>query len=204
MGLKYCKLNEKEQRKLLKYYVSEVTARSAADRMGIQANTAALFYRKVRQIITERLEADASEFNKKTQRLHTSHTVPAFSMLKQGEKVYTQILDRIKTDTMLPTSVTRHKKWPANMMDMNNDYSHQKLGVSAFKPYTTNHAEFLVNKQHPVYGVNNFWNQTERTLRRYNGIPAKQFHLFLKECEFRFNYGSQRKQLSTLKKWCNL
>jgi transposase len=33
-------------------------------------------------------------------------------------------------------------------------------------------------------------------LRKYNGIPKKLFFLFLKECEFRFNYGSPKNQLA--------
>ncbi|MBO7080428.1 MAG: IS1595 family transposase, partial [Neisseriaceae bacterium] len=27
---------------------------------------------------------------------------------------------------------------------------------------------------------------------------------FLKECEFRFNYGTPRQQLKTLRKWCGI
>ncbi|MFT5428563.1 MAG: transposase, partial [Psychrobacter glaciei] len=32
----------------------------------------------------------------------------------------------------------------------------------------------------------------------------KNFHLFLKECEFRFNYGSPSNQLKFLRKWCDI
>ena len=39
----------------------EVTARAAADLLGLQANTATLFYRKIRVILAEKLEAEASE-----------------------------------------------------------------------------------------------------------------------------------------------
>ena len=45
-------------------------------------------------------------------------------------------------------------------------------------------------------------NQAKRTLRKYNGIPKKHFNLFLKECEFRFNYGTPKQLLEILKKWC--
>ena len=62
MGLKHCTLSDKRQRKLLEYSVLEVTARAAADLMGIQQNTMVLFYRKVRMIIAEKLETEASEF----------------------------------------------------------------------------------------------------------------------------------------------
>ncbi|MFK5131437.1 IS1595 family transposase, partial [Glaesserella parasuis] len=39
-------------------------------------------------------------------------------------------------------------------------------------------------------------------LRKYNGIDRKSFPLFLKECEFRFNFGTPKEQLKTLRKWC--
>ena len=41
-------------------------------------------------------------------------------------------------------------------------------------------------------------------LSRYNGIPKARFHLFLKETEFRFNYGTPSQQLRTLKRWVKL
>ena len=66
MGIKRCKLSKKIQLRLLEYFVLEVTARSAADVLGLQANTAALFYRKVRELgrglIMAQSYSDASEF----------------------------------------------------------------------------------------------------------------------------------------------
>lgn len=46
---------------MLEFFVLEVTARSAADLLGIQVNSAALFYRKVRAVITYHLEQEAHE-----------------------------------------------------------------------------------------------------------------------------------------------
>ncbi|MBK2345311.1 transposase, partial [Francisella tularensis subsp. novicida] len=39
-----------------------------------------------------------------------------------------------------------------------------------------------------INGIENFWNQAKRHLRKFNGIPREHFHLFLKECEWRFNH----------------
>jgi len=41
--------------------VLEVTARSAADLLEIHPNTAVLFYKKIRQVISSHLEQDAKE-----------------------------------------------------------------------------------------------------------------------------------------------
>ena len=41
-------------------------------------------------------------------------------------------------------------------------------------------------------------------MRRYNGIPKEQFPLFLKECEWRFNYRPIANLYRTLLKWAKL
>ncbi|EMY47020.1 IS1016C2 transposase, family IS1595, partial [Glaesserella parasuis gx033] len=64
------------------------------------------------------------------------------------------------------------------------------------------HSELFTVKQNHINGIENFWSQSKRILRKYNGIDRKSFLLFLKECEFRFNFGIPKEQLKTLRKWC--
>ena len=47
MQITNCKLSKRVQKKLLEFFVLQVTARSAADILGIQPNSAILFYRKI-------------------------------------------------------------------------------------------------------------------------------------------------------------
>ncbi|MBF0803794.1 IS1595 family transposase, partial [Neisseria sp. 19428wB4_WF04] len=61
MKITHCKLKKSLQRKLLEYFVLEVTARSAADILGIQPNTAILFYRKIRLVISHHLALEADQ-----------------------------------------------------------------------------------------------------------------------------------------------
>lgn len=61
MKLTHCKLLRKQQLKLLEYFVLEVTASLAADLLRIQPNSTALFYPKLREIITYYLEQQAHE-----------------------------------------------------------------------------------------------------------------------------------------------
>ncbi|MDG6336395.1 IS1595 family transposase, partial [Glaesserella parasuis] len=49
MKITHCKLKKSIQKKLLEFFVLEVTARSAADLLVIQPNSAILFYRKIRE-----------------------------------------------------------------------------------------------------------------------------------------------------------
>ena len=79
--------------------------------------------------------------------------------------------------------------------------SYNALDVSAFKHYRIHHSQLFSDHKNHINGIENFWNQAKRHLRRFNGIPAAHFHLFLKECEWRFNYGPPKKLLKTLKSW---
>ena len=42
---------------------------------------------------------------------------------------------------------------------------------------------------------------SDRALRGYNGIPRQHFHLFIKECEWRFNYRPIGRMQDTLIDW---
>ena len=62
MKITHCKLKKSIQNKLLEFFVLAVTARAAADLLGIQANSAILFYRKIREVSSYHLALEADEF----------------------------------------------------------------------------------------------------------------------------------------------
>lgn len=64
-----------------------------------------------------------------------------------------------------------------------------------------NHSKLFADKHNHINGIENFWNQAKRHLRKYNGIPRQNFHLYLKECEWRFNYGAADQLMKTLRRW---
>ncbi len=56
------------------------------------------------------------------------------------------------------------------------------LDVAGFKHHRVNHAKTFVTKNgHHINGIENLWSQAKRVLRKYNGVPRKNFYLFLKE-----------------------
>jgi transposase len=61
-----------------------------------------------------------------------------------------------------------------------------------------------IDRANHINGIENFWNQAKRHLRGYNGIPKAHFHLFLKECEWRFNYRPASNLLAVLTDWAGL
>ena len=73
--------------------------------------------------------------------------------------------------------------------------------LSCPKHYRINHSELFADKHNHINGIENFWNQAKRHLRKFNGIPREYFHLFLKECEWRFNNSDPKTQLKQLNQW---
>jgi transposase len=106
MKITHCKLLRKQQLRLLEFYVLEVTSRSAADILGIQPNTALLFYRKTRQVLSHHIERQATEVFDGAVELDESYfggtrkgkrgrgaagKVVVFSTLKRAGKVFTKV-----------------------------------------------------------------------------------------------------------------
>ena len=57
MQITNCKLSKRVQKKLLEFFVLQVTARSAADILGIHPNSAVLLYRRMRLRVAGTLKA---------------------------------------------------------------------------------------------------------------------------------------------------
>jgi transposase len=75
------------------------------------------------------------------------------------------------------------------------------LDVSDFKHFRINHSKLFADKRNHINGIENFWNQAKRHMRKFNGVPREHFPLFLKECEWRFNNPKPKAQLRKIKQW---
>ncbi len=208
---------KRTQERLLEFFVLEVTARSAANILEIHPNSAALFYRKIRQVIAFYLAQEAAEvFNgeveidesyfggvrKNKRGRGAAGKVVVFGMLKRHGKVFTVVVENTKTKTLM-NEIARKIK-PDSVVYTDAYHSYDALDVSEFHHLRINHSDIFVDEKNHINGIENFWNQAKRVLRKYNGIEKKYFYLFLKECEFRFNYGTPKNQLKILRKWCSI
>ena len=218
MQITNCKLSKRTQKKLLEFFVLQVTARSAADILDIQPNSAILFYRKIRMVISYHLALATDEVFEGSVELDESYfvgrrkgrrgrgaagKVVVFGILKRNGRVYTVVVvDNAKSDTLMP--VIKQKIMPDSIVYTDSLSSYDKLDVSGFIHYRINHSKAFADRQNHINGIENFGNQAKRVLRKYNGIDRKSFPLFLKECEFRFNSGTPSRQLQTLRDWCGI
>ncbi len=214
MGLKHSKLSARQHGELLKLFVAGSTARTAAELVGVHRNTAALFFRKLRILIVEhqehqmqrafdgKVEIDESYFggHRKGKRGRgAAGKVAVFGLLKRGGKVYTQMIVDCKRDTLMP--IIRRRIKPDSVVYSDTFASYSTLSAEGYHHVRIDHEQALAapDGRH-INGIENFWNQAKRHLRRFNGVPKESFLLFLKECEWRFNTGSAANQLKSLRK----
>ena len=203
------RLSRYKQYELIKMFVAGVTARAASEIVEVHRNTAAKFYMRLRQLIAGKLpsyelcgevEADESYFGgvrKGRRGRGAAGKVAVFGLLKPGGKVYTAIIPNSKTETLLP--IIEQKVKPDSIVYTDTFKAYNALDVSDFHHMRINHSELFADQQNHINGIENFWNQAKRHLRKFNGIQPENFYWFLKECEWRFNSGDHQQLLKHLK-----
>jgi transposase len=124
--------------------------------------------------------------------------VPVFGLLKRGGKVYTAIIPDASTDTLM--DIIEEKVRPDSIVYTDCFHAYDALDVSEFYHERINHSQLFADKQNHINGIENFWNQAKRHLRRFNGVPRQHFYWFLKECEWRSG-GNHKTLMRQLKRW---
>ena len=206
------RLSWHKQSRLIELFVAGSTARTSAQLVRVNKSTAAYYFHRLRELIyyhsedagllEGEIEVDESYFggSRKGKRGRgAAGKVPVFGLLKRNGNVYAAIIPDAKTKTLMP--IIREKVKPDSVVYTDCWRGYNALDVSEFKHYRINHSELFADKHNHINGIENFWNQAKRHLRKFNGVPREHFHLFLKECEWRFNNSDSKLQLKQLKQW---
>jgi len=208
------RLSKNIQYRLIEHFVAGTTARCAAELVGVNRKTAAYYYQRLREIIAMELDDQADEIFHGDIELDESYfggkrkgkrgcsavgKVPVFGILKRNGKVYTKIIPDASSATLMP--IIERKITPDSIVYTDYWRGYNALDVAEFKHYRINHSKLFANKHNHINGIENFWNQAKRHMRKFNGVPRAQFGLFLKECEWRFNNPSPKQQLAQIKQW---
>jgi transposase len=57
------------------------------------------------------------------------------------------------------------------------------LDVSDFHNLRINHSKLFADHYNHINGIENFWDQAKRHMRKFNGVPKAHFGLFLMKRE---------------------
>ena len=208
------RLSGATQARLMEHFVAGTTARCAAALVGVNRKTAAYYFHRLREIICYRLELEADHVvggeievdesyfggrRKGKRGRGAGGKVPVFGLLKRGGRVYTKIIPDARSATLIP--IIERKVIPDSIVYSDCWTGYNVLDVSDFKHFRINHSKLFADKRNHINGIENFWNQAKRHMRKFNGVPREHFPLFLKECEWRFNNPKPKAQLRKIKQW---
>jgi len=212
MRFRRSKLTARQSQRLLEHFVAGTPARTAAELARVNRNTARLFYHRIREIIAGQLaqsnplkgeievgEALLGDTRQDGRARAAADRLPVFALLKRGDKVYTAMVRDTRDETSAPVSSTRAR--PDSVVYTETPGARKVLDVSGLRHQRILRRARSATRRAHIDSIENFWSQAKRHLRRYNGIPRHHFHLFLKECEWRFNYGSPKQLLKIVKSW---
>lgn len=162
MKLARSRLSRAQIEQLLEHFVAGTPARPAAALAGVNRNTSNAFYRRLRELIAQRMvlrAAPQSQFGLREQDGEVRVVLDA------APEEHCEALVRLRARRVLRAA----------------DLALEAPG------------------NNPLIGE--FWLKLKQQLRRYNGMPRAQFHLFLAECEWRLRCGTPRRCLHVLRHW---
>jgi transposase len=213
-SMRKSQLSKSKQDRLIEHFVAGATARCAADLVRVNPKTGIYYFLRLRETIAYHLdqeadavfsgeiEVDESYFGGKRKGKRgrgAAGKVPVFGLLKRGGKVYTKVIPDASSATLYP--IIERKVVPDSIVYSDCWRGYNVLDVSDFKHFRINHSKLFADKNNHINGIENFWNQAKRHMRKFNGVPREHFGLFLKECEWRFNNPKPQAQLKKIKQW---
>ena len=204
--MKYNKLSRYKIKKIIECFCIDIEASKTAQLLKINRNTINRYFNIFRNALFEHqtqefqcligiIEVDESYFGSRrprgvpTKRGRGTHKQPVFGIFERGGRVYTEIvadctkrtLQQIILGKIGLNSVITSDRWRGydGLVDVGYD-----------KHFRINHDKKFVDSKTHINGIESFWSFTKRRLSKFNGYK-RNFHLHLKECEWRWNKKTQ-------------
>ena len=116
-GMSKGRISKAKQERLVAQFVVGTAARCVAPLVGVDRNTGAYYFQRLRELIAQHRQAEAQEAFSGEMEVDESYfggagkgkrgrgsagKVPVFGLLKRGGEVYTQIIKGAKSTTLMP------------------------------------------------------------------------------------------------------
>jgi transposase len=108
-----------------------------------------------------------------------------FGILERKGKVHTIIVENIKAQTLMDAIKEKTKKGSVFYTDGFKSYA--SLHQFGKHNVIRHDKDELVKDHNHINGIEGFWSYAKERFHKYHGIKKKNYPLYLKEMEFRFN-----------------
>lgn len=143
------------------------------------------------EVVSDEVELDESYFGAKRVRgkrdRGAAGKIPVFGLLKRDAKVFVTIVKNCSKAELMP--IIKGHILEGSTIHIDCWKAYDGLILNGYDHYCVYHSanECARGKNHGN-GIESFWSFAKRILAKFNGIQSHKFHIYLKECEFRFNY----------------
>jgi transposase-like protein len=213
---KYAPISTYKYKRIISCFCLDLTATQTSLLLGINRNTVNKYFNKFRRkVYTHQLnemrkfvgeiEVDESYFGpkrvkgKSSKRGRGTHRQPVFGIYERNGRVYTEIISDCKLRTLRRIITGKVELSSTIYSDSWKGYN-GLVDVGFNKHHRINHKkdEFSNKTGVHINGIESFWSFTKRRLTKFNGVK-KNFHLHLKECEWRWSKSPQKLESELLK-----
>lgn len=204
MSRKYAPISIYKLKKIISCFCLDLTATQTSLLLGVNRNSVNKYFNKFRIKIyyhqvsemskfVGEIEMDESYFGprrvkgRSTKRGRGTHRQPVFGIFERNGNVYTEIIKDCKLNTLRRIITGKVELTSTLYSDSWKGYN-GLVDVGFDKHFRINHKkdEFSNKKGAHINGIEAFWSFTKRRLTKFNGVK-KNFHLHLKECEWRWS-----------------
>lgn len=198
-GKKYSLTQLRKAILVLYYFYLELSASKTADELEIDYGVVHRKFMSFRKLIAVycneqakklngELELDESYFGgkRKGQRGRgANNKAIVFGILERKGKVHTVIVENVSKDTLMKSIKNKTEKGSVFYTDGWKSYAslHQYGKHNIIKHDKDKFAE----GHNHINGIEGFWSYAKERFHKYHGINKKNYPLYLKEMEFRFN-----------------
>jgi transposase len=186
-------------REVVRLFWLLVPAAAAARDLRVERKTALRYYHRLRLAIAAQaerelgrlggaVEVDESYFGgarKGKRGRGAGGKVPVFGLLKRGGQVRVVFPERLDRAT-IQGAIRTHVR-PASWVYSDGFSAYDKLHLAGFRHRRVDHQKTLGSGRSHINGIENFWGFAKRRLKMYHGGWKRNFRLFIREMEFRFN-----------------
>lgn len=208
------RLSQHKQSRLIEHFVAGTTARVAGALVEVNKTTAAYYYHRLREVIAHAMyEKDPSSFLMDTDEAYfggkakyegcrgSAMKMPLFGLRQRGESIQVLVLEEFVDESFVSLSAKHQLRMPDATIYYIGTEMPRIFDVKSLHEHRTIYPHDEGDMHYKIAAFESFWAHAKRHLDRFNGVSREHLHVYLKECEWRYNSPDPQNQYKQLKKW---
>lgn len=114
------------------------------------------------------------------------HKVPVFGMSERDRKVYVEVVSDVQAKTLV--GAARQHIYPGSTTCTDGFSSYSSLLLYGYEHIRVDHERCFANGKVHINGLEGFRSYAKERLAPYHGVSPRNFYLYIKEMEFRYNH----------------